>query len=156
MPNPVVSFEIRGRNTIRLRAFYAEVFAWQIEALPGGTYAFIETAQHDHDDSGATQFTGADAHMNDGVVLGSAWGQPAWKYTNEDAWRSFEPGIGGGIGEDEAGVSVYIGVPDIEDALKRVASAGGRVLREPAEVAPGIIIASFVDPEGNRMELIRR
>lgn len=156
MPNPVVSFEIRGRDSARLRAFYAEVFGWQIEALPGGTYAFIETAQHDHDDSGTTRFTGADAHMNDGVVLGSAWGQPAWKFTNEDDWRSFEPGVSGGIAEDAPGVSVYIAVPDLEAALNRIVAAGGGILREPSEVAPNIVIASFADPEGNRMELIRR
>lgn len=156
MPNPVVSFEIRGRDTARLRAFYASVFGWQIEAAPGSAYAFVETARHDHDDSGATRFTGDDAHMNDGVVIGSAWGQPAWKYPGEAHWRAFEPGISGGIAQDAPGISVYIAVPDLGAALERVTAAGGSILREPAEVAPGIVVASFADPEGNRMELIRR
>ena len=36
MPNPVVSFEIRCRDTDAMRAFYAALFDWQIDPLPGG------------------------------------------------------------------------------------------------------------------------
>ena len=44
MPNPVVSFEIRGPNPERLRKFYADVFGWDMFVFPGGGYTGIETA----------------------------------------------------------------------------------------------------------------
>jgi predicted enzyme related to lactoylglutathione lyase len=154
VPNPVVSFEIRGRDPERLRSFYARTFEWDIELLPGG-YAIVATAQHVHDEeSGATRYSGPDAYLNEGVVLGSAWGQPAWKLAGEQDWRPFEPGIGGGIGEGAAGVSVYIQVPDLDSALTRVVAHGGTILRGPVEVAPGVVVASFADPEGNQIGLL--
>lgn len=33
MPNPVLSFEIRGRDAARRRRFYADVFGWQVALL---------------------------------------------------------------------------------------------------------------------------
>ena len=154
MPNPVMAFEIRGRNPAALRAFYAATFGWQVEPLPGG-YALVATAVHDHGPADETIYTGDDAHMNDGVVIGSAYGQPGWKFAREREWRFFEPGIGGGIGEGEPGVTMYIHVPDLEATLARVAANGGAVLMEPTEVAPNVVVASFADPEGNRIGLTR-
>ena len=152
MPNPVVLFEIRGADPERLRSFYADTFGWQVEPLPGG-YALVATAVHDHGPSDETIYTGDDAHMNEGVVIGSAWGQPGWKFAGERDWRLFEPGISGGIGQGEPGVTVYIQVPDIEAALDRVTGNGGRVLMTATEVAPNFFIAAFADPEGNRIAL---
>ncbi|MEX0783009.1 MAG: VOC family protein [Dehalococcoidia bacterium] len=155
MPNPVVSFEIRGRDTVRLRAFYAEVFGWQIELFPGGEYAGVETAEHTHEQDGTSRYIGADAHMNE-VEHGSAYGLPAWKFAGEPAWRGYEAGVSGGIGEGAPAVSFYIQVPDLEAALSRIGSAGGKTVDEPVEVAPNVVIATFADPEGNQLGLIRR
>ena len=153
MPNPVMSFEIRGRDPARLRAFYEAVFGWQVELLPGG-YAIVATAVHEHGPADETIYTGEDAHMNDGVLLGSAWGQPGWKFAGERDWRFFEPGIGGGIGEGAPGVTIYVNVPDLGAALQQAASNGGSIVLGPTEVAPGVTIASFADPEGNRISLM--
>lgn len=155
MPNPVVSFEIRGRDPARLRAFYAEAFGWQIEVFPGGGYAGVETAAHTHEEGGTSRYIGDDAHMNE-VLLGTAYGMPAWKFGGEAAWRGFEAGIGGGIGEGTPSVSFYVQVPDLEAALARVVAAGGKTIREPLEVAPNVVIAAFADPERNEIGLIRR
>jgi predicted enzyme related to lactoylglutathione lyase len=153
MPNPVVSFEIRGADPARLRAFYADAFGWQVDVLPGG-YALVETSAHEHDGD-ATRYTGADAFMNGAVETGTAYGLPAWKFAGEEGWRGFEIGVGGGISEGR-GVSIFIQVPDLEAALGRVVEHGGSRLREPVEVAPNVVVAAFADPAGNEIQLIRR
>ncbi len=152
MPNPVVSFEIRGRDAARLRAFYAEVFGWQIEVY-GGDYAGVETAAHTHEEDGTSRYVGADAHMND-VEHGSAYGLPAWRFAGESSWRGYEAGVSGGISGGGPGVTFYVQVADLERALAKVAAAGGKVLRRPEEVAPNVVIAFFEDPEGNEVGLI--
>lgn len=155
MPNPVVGFEIRGRDTARLRAFYTDVFGWQVEMFPGGAYAGVETAEHTHEDDGTSRYVGADAHMNE-VEQGTAHGLAAWRFAGEAGWRGYEAGIGGGIGEGAPAVSFYIQVPDLDAALARVVAAGGAVKRAPEEVAPSVVVAAFGDPEGNELGLILR
>src|SRR5688572_23324143 len=115
MPNPVVSFEIRGRDTARLRAFYADVFGWMVDLYPGSEYAGVETAEHTHEDDGTSQYTGADAHMNE-VEQGTAYGLPAWRFGGESNWRGYEAGVSGGISGGGPGVTFYVQVPDLEAA----------------------------------------
>jgi len=51
--------------------------------------------------------------------------------------------------------SVVIAVDDIKASMKKVASAGGKVLGEPMEI-PGIgQYVSFVDTEGNRVSVLQ-
>ena len=155
MPNPVVSFEVRGPDPEALHRFYMDVFEWDVFVFPGGGYAGVETAAHDHDETtSATTFKGADSHMNDGVVIGSAYGQPAWKYTNEKSWRGFEAGVSGGIAQGEAGVTFYIQVRDLAATLQAVGLAGGETVQPPTEVAPNVNVASFRDPAGNQVGLL--
>ena len=42
MGNPVVHFEIGGLNAQRTRAFYSELFDWDVQGVPGG-YALVDT-----------------------------------------------------------------------------------------------------------------
>jgi uncharacterized protein len=44
--------------------------------------------------------------------------------------------------------NTYVCVADAEDAAKKVANAGGRVLREPFDVLPAGRVAIFADPSG--------
>lgn len=157
MPNPVVSFEIRGPDPARLRQFYSEVFGWDAFVFPGGEYAGVETEQHTHDEAtGEVTYTGADARMNGGVVVGSAHGQPAWKFQGEARWRGFVPGTpGGGIGRGEPGVSFYIQVHDLRAAIDALVKGGGKEVMGPTEVAPNVFIATFSDPAGNVIGLTR-
>ena len=144
MPNPVVSFEIRGPDTVALRRFYGAVFGWEtFEFSPA--YTGVETSSHTHDEAtGATTYTGEDAYMNDGVMIGSSGGQPGWKFPDEPRWRGFETGISGGIALAEGpAVTFYIQVDDVEAALAKVEQHGGSVVRRPAEVAPNVVIAAF-------------
>ncbi len=157
MPNPVVSFEIRGPDPARLRQFYSDVFGWEVFVFPGGAYAGVETAKHAHDDAGGTvRYEGDDAFMNDGVIVGSSGGQPAWKYPGEPRWHAFQHGTeGGGIAEGAPALTFYIQVPDLEAALANVARGGGAVVLPPTNVAPEVFIATFSDPAGNVVGLTR-
>jgi predicted enzyme related to lactoylglutathione lyase len=62
-------------------------------------------------------------------------------------------GVGGGPGHD-AHVVFYVGVPDVEAALARAESLGGKRRMGPDQ-APGrdLVVAHFADPEGNLIGL---
>ncbi len=155
MPNPVTSFEIRGPEPALLRKFYSDVFGWEMFQFTED-YAGVETSSHTHDEaSGATTYTGDDAHMNAGVMVGSSGGQPGWKYPDDPYWRAYEPGIAGGVSRAPAGVTVYIQAQDLDAALTRVVEHGGQVLRRPEQVAPNVVVAAFRDPAGNEIGLTR-
>ncbi len=67
------------------------------------------------------------------------------------------PGIDGGIGPSDPGddfVTFYVQVPDVTDALERVVELGGDV-DMPATQAGSVVIATFRDPAGNRIGLVR-
>jgi uncharacterized protein len=73
---------------------------------------------------------------------------------NYSLFDSEGQGIGGGIGEGDPRVTVYIQVDDLDAYMERVAQAGGRVLT-PAMPATGTVtIALFADPAGNTIGLL--
>ncbi len=44
MPNPVVHFEIIGKDGAALRDFYATTFGWQIQAPPEMDYGLVDNS----------------------------------------------------------------------------------------------------------------
>jgi predicted enzyme related to lactoylglutathione lyase len=76
----------------------------------------------------------------------SASGEPYSMVEAEDG------GIGGGIGKARDGieghVTFYVGVDDLDAALSKAESLGGRRLTEPMDIPNGQI-AHFADPEGH-------
>lgn len=64
-------------------------------------------------------------------------------------------GIGGGLGAamgDSPGyVTVYVDVPDVEEALARAESLGAERVMGPDEIMPGFTIGIFADPEGKKI-----
>jgi predicted enzyme related to lactoylglutathione lyase len=156
MPNPVVSFEIRGPEPEILHRFYKDVFGWDVFVW-GPTYAGLDTAVHVHDEqSGATTYTGADAFMNEPVELSRENGHNGWRFKGETSYREFALGVSGGIAQAPApAVTFYIQSTDLEATLATVEEHGGVVLQPPTEVAPNVIIAMFGDPAGNEIGLIR-
>lgn len=65
-------------------------------------------------------------------------------------------GIGGGISGGEAsGVTFYIEVADLGEALKKVQSLGGRVVMEITEIPDMVTMAQFADPAGNVIGLVK-
>ena len=67
-------------------------------------------------------------------------------------------GIGGGVGAmtDYPGhVTVYVEVPDVEEALTRSEALGGKRLMGPEKLMEGVEIGMFNDPEGHRIGVIK-
>ena len=63
-------------------------------------------------------------------------------------------GVGGGIGEGDPRVTLYIRVADLQTYLERVTQAGGQVLMPATPVTDTLTIALFADPAGNTMGLL--
>ncbi|MBO3746220.1 VOC family protein [Streptosporangiaceae bacterium NEAU-GS5] len=124
MGQPVVHFEIIGADPASLRGYYADLFGWEFDT--SGPVA--ESVS----DQGAYGFTQPEV---DGMPSG------------------IPGGVGGGPGY-ERHVVFYVGVPDVEEALRKAESLGGRRAMGPAR-APGrdLVVAHFADPEGNLIGL---
>ena len=96
MPNPVVSFEVRGPDPERLHAFYRDAFGWDVYVF-GVEYAGVETAAHINDeDTGATTYTGADSMMNGAIEMNEDAGHRGWRFEGEANYREFVPGFRAG------------------------------------------------------------
>jgi predicted enzyme related to lactoylglutathione lyase len=63
-------------------------------------------------------------------------------------------GVGGGIGEGDPRVTVYIQVPDLQAYLERVTQAGGQILMSATPVSETLTIALFADPAGNTVGML--
>lgn len=65
------------------------------------------------------------------------------------------PGGVGGVPGDAGHVTFYVEVPDIDAAVAKAESLGGKRLMGPDEVpGAGIVIAHIGDPEGHRVGLV--
>jgi len=64
-------------------------------------------------------------------------------------------GIGGGIGEGDPRVTVYIQVDDLQAYQERVIQAGGQMLMPATQVTDTVTIALFADPAGNTTGLLK-
>jgi uncharacterized protein len=68
-----------------------------------------------------------------------------------------EGSLAGGIGKSSDGskaLTIYVSVPDLQAALDKAESLGGKTLMPPTELGP-VAIAQFEDPEGNVVGLTR-
>lgn len=108
MGQPVVHFEVIGTDPARLRGYYGELFGWEFDT--GGPVAPAVSRQGDYGftDTGAT---------------GDGAGIPG--------------GVGGGPGHDSH-VIFYVGVPDVEAALRKAESLGGSAGWAPSGPRAGI------------------
>lgn len=110
---PVVHWEIEAIDPDKMRAFYTDLFNWEIGDGPIMTIA-------------------------------AGLGGP-------------EPGPGGHIRQSQrSGVSLYVQVRDLAEALGRAAELGGSVVTEPFDVPNGPTLAAITDPEGNSLVLVQQ
>jgi predicted enzyme related to lactoylglutathione lyase len=119
MANPVVHFEITGRDPTALRGYFGELFGWQFD-----TSGQVSDQVSEPDDYG---FTTSSQAANGAGIPG---------------------GIGGGQHYPPQAL-FYVGVDDVENALTRAESLGGRRVLGPATAPTGLVIGHFTDPEGN-------
>jgi predicted enzyme related to lactoylglutathione lyase len=68
-------------------------------------------------------------------------------------------GIGGGIGQGPEGypghVTFYVAVPDVEEALQKAESLGGRRVMGPETIMDRIVLGHFKDPEGHLVGVVQ-
>ena len=122
MGQPVVHFEIIGKDGAKLHSFYSGLFDWKIDANNPVGYGIVDR----------------ESNLNsDGIGLGGG---------------IMGGGIMGGgdtMGDYEGHVTIYVEVPDVEAALAKAESLGGTRLMGPDQVPGGPVIGQFRDPEGH-------
>lgn len=124
--DPVVHFEFPGEDRKRMAKFYSEAFGWKAEMLgkDHGNYTLVTTTK-----------------------------------TNKKGWPKKPGRINGGFYEKDKKMpgqhpSVVIAVKDIKGAMKKIKSAGGKVLGKPMEIPGYGLYVSFHDTEGNRIAVM--
>ena len=123
MARPVVHFEVIGRNPDQLRRYYGDLFGWTFDT-PSPV---------------AQEVSQADSYGFLGLV------------TSADG-TGIHGGVGGGEGYHSHAV-FYVGVPDVEAALAKAESFGGKRLMGPERAPSGLVIGHFTDPAGNLIGL---
>ena len=67
-------------------------------------------------------------------------------------------GIGGGVGLGPEGygghVTFYVAVPDVEQALQKAESLGGKRVMGPEDIMGMVVLGQFTDPEGNLVGVV--
>ena len=120
MAQPVVHFEIIGKDPEKLRGYFGDLFSWEFDT----SAPVAETVSEP---------------MNYGFVNGS----PASDGTG------IPGGVGGGAAYD-GHVIFYVGVPDVEVALQKAESLGGTRRMGPDRApGTALVVGHFTDPEGN-------
>ena len=119
MGQPVVHFEVVGKDGEKLQRYYAELFGWEIQADNPMKYGMVAREGN----------TGSD-----GV------------------------GIGGGVGQGPDGyeghVTFYVEVPNVEQALQKAESLGGKRIMGPEDIMGQVTLGQFKDPEGHMVGVV--
>ncbi len=119
MGQPVVHFEIIGKDPAKLRGYFGELFGWEFD-VPSPVAAAVS----DPDQYGFVN-----------------------RMTTSDG-TGIAGGVGGGAGYEGHAV-FYVAVPDVEAALAKAESLGGQRLMGPERSPSGLVVGHFTDPEGN-------
>jgi uncharacterized protein len=119
MGRPVVHFEIIGNDPAKLRGYYRELFGWEFQTGDAVTVKVSQPGMY-------------------GFVDGSTTG----------GGNGINGGVGGGQGYERR-VLFYVGVPDVESALRQAEGLGGKRLMGPEPESGDFAVGRFIDPEGN-------
>jgi predicted enzyme related to lactoylglutathione lyase len=123
--NPVIHFEMPAEDRKRMIGFYASVFGWQTQQLG--------------------------PEMGDFVLVTT---------TESENNVPKKPGtINGGFYQKTGDISqtttVTIQVDNIKEYMRKIEAAGGKLSGEPMEIPDVGWFASFLDTEGNRVNLLQ-
>jgi predicted enzyme related to lactoylglutathione lyase len=119
MGQPVVHFEIIGKDPAKLHAYFGELFGWNFDLPSPVSEAVSEPAKYG---------------FVDRMALPDGTGIPG--------------GVGGGTGY-EAHAVFYVAVSDVEAALQKAETLGGKRVMGPERAPSGLVVGHFTDPEGN-------
>jgi predicted enzyme related to lactoylglutathione lyase len=124
--NSVVHFEMPYDNRDRMAKFYETAFGWQTQKLGEEMGRYVMATTTDSDANGPKK---------PGTINGGF-------YERKSDWPAQYP-------------SVVIAVDDIDESMKKIKHAGGKLLGEPMDI-PGVgRYVSFTDTEGNRVSILR-
>ena len=124
MGQPVVHFEIIGRDPEKLRSYYGDLFGWEFD-----TSALVAEAVSQAGNCGFVD-----------------------RNTTSDG-TGIPGGVGGGMGYDGHAI-FYVGVFDVETALQKAESLGGtRRMGPEKNPGADLVVGHFTDPEGNLIGL---
>ena len=124
--NPVVHFELPAENRQRMADFYSKTFGWQTQMLGKDMGNYVIATTTESDEKGPKK---------PGAINGGF-------FTKTDDMPAQYP-------------SVVVAVDDINESMKKVMKAGGKVLGDPMEI-PGVgQYVSFFDTEGNRVSMLQ-
>jgi uncharacterized protein len=118
MAQPVVHFEISGKDPARLRSYYSQLFDWSF-ATPSSV---------------AKEVSAPDQYGFLDLI------------TTEDG-TGIRGGVGGGPSYESRAI-FYVGVPDVGAALQRAEELGGTSVMGPVTSPSGLVVGHFRDPEG--------
>src|SRR4029450_10256199 len=119
MGQPVVHFEIIGREPSELRSYFGELFGWEFD-----TSSPVAEAVSEPDDYGFVN-----------------------RSTTSDG-TGIPGGVGGG-GRFGGRAVFYGGGGDVEATLQRAERLGGKRVMGPERAPTGLVVGHFTDPEGN-------
>jgi uncharacterized protein len=120
MGQPVIHFEVIGRDPEKLRSYYGELFGWEFDTSGPVANAVSEAGNYGFVDRNAN---------DDGVGI---------------------PGGVGGGPDFDGHVVFYVGVPDVEAALQKAESLGGtRTMGPERAPGTNLVVGHFTDPEGH-------
>jgi predicted enzyme related to lactoylglutathione lyase len=122
MGQPVVHFEVIGKDAGKLQSYYSDLFGWEIDANNPMNYGMVAR----------------DANLSpEGVGIGGGIGGPG-----PDGY----PGH----------VTFYVGVPDVEAALAKAESLGGKRVMGPERMdGARVEIGLLTDPEGHLIGVVK-
>lgn len=124
--NPVVHFEMPAENRQRMADFYSKSFGWKTQMLGKDMGNYVIATTTESDEKGPKK---------PGAINGGF-------FTKTDDMPAQYP-------------SVVVAVDDINESMKKVMKAGGKVLGKPMEI-PGVgQYVSFFDTEGNRVSMLQ-
>jgi uncharacterized protein len=124
MGQPVVHFEIIGKDPAKLRSYYSALFGWEFDTSGPVSEAISQSGSY-------------------GFVKRS---------TTSDG-TGIPGGVGGGMGYQSHAI-FYVGVPNVVAALEKAESLGGKRLMGPErKPGGGLVVGHFRDPEGNLIGL---
>ncbi len=124
MGQPVVHFEVIGKEPEKLRSFYGALFDWEFDTNSPVAAAISEAGNYGFVD----------------------------QYTTDDG-TGIRGGVGGGR-DYSSHALFYVGVPSVEAALQAAERMGGtRVLGPEKNPGNELVVGHFTDPEGNLIGL---
>jgi hypothetical protein len=88
-------------------------------------------------------------------VFGWKLTPPVREMGNYSMLEGHEPGIGGGIGEGDARVSIYAEVDDPQAYVDKATRSGARLIMPVTTITPTTTIAMLIDPAGNTFGVMK-